>query len=65
MKDGHVLQVDTPAIALRASARPLRRGLHRLPGDDLVEARIEGDEVVVGQYRIRSPCGDDRADRRA
>ena len=34
MKDGHILQVDTPAVAVRAPARPLRRGLHRLAGDE-------------------------------
>ena len=34
MRDGRILQVDTPQTALRAATRSLRRGLHRIARDE-------------------------------
>ena len=34
MRDGQILQIDTPQRALRAAAQPLHRGVHRLAGDE-------------------------------
>ena len=34
MRDGRILQVDTPQTLYEQPARPLRRGLHRLAGDE-------------------------------
>ena len=34
MRDGHILQVDTPQALYQRAARPLRRRVHRLAGDE-------------------------------
>src|SRR5215471_9117375 len=52
MRDGHVLQIDTPQALY---ARPLNlfvAGFIGSPAMNLVEARIEGDELVLGQFRV-------------
>ena len=48
MRDGHILQVDTPQTLYEQPLRPLRRRLHRLAGD---ESRRGDDRRRRGRVR--------------
>ncbi len=47
MRDGHILQVDTPQTLYEQPTDLFVAGFIGSPAMNLVEARIEGDEVVV------------------
>ncbi len=53
MRDGHVLQVDTPTTLYSRPADLFVAGFIGTPAMNLVEARLDGDEVVFGSNRIR------------
>ena len=57
MRDGHILQVDTPQTLYEQPMDLFVAGFIGSPAMNLVEARIEGDEVVVGQFRIPLAVG--------
>jgi multiple sugar transport system ATP-binding protein len=52
MRDGHILQVDTPQTLYEQPKDLFVAGFIGSPAMNLVEARIDGDEVVLGQFRI-------------
>ena len=47
MRHGRILQVDAPQTLYQTAARPLRRRLHRLAGDEPRRGRIDGDDVTL------------------
>ncbi len=57
MRDGHILQVDTPQTLYEQPMGLFVAGFIGSPAMNLVEARIEGEEVVVGQFRIPLAVG--------
>jgi multiple sugar transport system ATP-binding protein len=59
MRDGHILQVDTPQILYERPRDLFVAGFIGSPAMNLVDARIDGGDVVLGQFRIPLP-----ADRR-
>ena len=59
MRDGHILQVDTPQTLYEQPMDLFVAGFIGSPAMNLVEARIEGDEVVVGQFRDPARPRDD------
>jgi multiple sugar transport system ATP-binding protein len=58
MRDGHILQVDTPQTLYEQPKDLFVAGFIGSPAMNLVEARIDGEEVVLGQYRV--PLAADR-----
>jgi multiple sugar transport system ATP-binding protein len=63
MRDGRILQVDTPQVLYEQPRDLFVAGFIGSPGMNLVEATIAGSEVVLGQLRIpldpiRRPRGD-------
>jgi multiple sugar transport system ATP-binding protein len=52
MRDGRVLQVDTPQTLYRQPANLFVAGFIGTPAMNLVEARLEGDHVVFGKDRV-------------
>ena len=52
MRDGHVLQVDTPTTLYSRPADLFVAGFIGTPAMNLVEARLDGDEVVFGSNRL-------------
>jgi multiple sugar transport system ATP-binding protein len=58
MRDGHLLQVDTPQTLYEQPKDLFVAGFIGSPAMNLVEARIDGEEVVLGQYRV--PLAADR-----
>ena len=52
MRDGHVLQVDTPQTLYNRPADLFVAGFIGTPAMNLVEARLDGDEVVFGSNRV-------------
>jgi multiple sugar transport system ATP-binding protein len=52
MRDGRVLQVDTPQVLYREPANVFVAGFIGTPAMNLVEARLEGGHVVFGRNRI-------------
>jgi multiple sugar transport system ATP-binding protein len=61
MRDGHILQVDTPQTLYEQPKNLFVAGFIGSPAMNLVEARIEGEEVALGQYRV--PLSADRRPR--
>jgi multiple sugar transport system ATP-binding protein len=59
MRDGHILQVDTPQTLYERPRDLFVAGFIGSPAMNLVDARIDGGDVVLGQFRIPLP-----ADRR-
>jgi multiple sugar transport system ATP-binding protein len=64
MRDGRVLQVDTPQTLYSRPADLFVAGFIGTPAMNLVEARLDGDEVVFGSNRVpldpaRRPTGRD------
>jgi multiple sugar transport system ATP-binding protein len=66
MRDGRVLQVNTPQTLYREPADLFVAGFIGTPAMNLVEARLEGDHVVFGSNRVpldsaqRPPARDGR-----
>jgi multiple sugar transport system ATP-binding protein len=66
MRDGRVLQVDTPQTLYREPADLFVAGFIGTPAMNLVEARLDGDDVVFGRNRVpldsaqRPPARDGR-----
>jgi multiple sugar transport system ATP-binding protein len=58
MRDGHLLQVDTPQTLYEQPRDLFVAGFIGSPAMNLVEARIDGGAVVLGQYRV--PLDSDR-----
>ena len=52
MRDGHILQVDTPQTLYERPRDLFVAGFIGSPAMNLVEAHLDGNEVVVGQFRI-------------
>jgi multiple sugar transport system ATP-binding protein len=52
MRDGRVLQVDTPQTLYREPADLFVAGFIGTPAMNLVEARLDGDDVVFGPNRV-------------
>jgi len=52
MRDGRILQVDTPQKLYHEPVDLFVAAFIGTPTMNLVEAKIDGDEVVVGQYRL-------------
>ena len=52
MHDGRVLQVDTPQALYRKPADLFVAGFIGTPAMNLVEARLDGDDVVFGRDRV-------------
>jgi len=52
MRDGRILQVDTPQKLYHEPVDLFVAAFIGTPTMNLVEARIEGNDVVVGQYRL-------------
>ena len=52
MKDGHILQVDTPQRLYEQPRDLFVAGFIGSPAMNLVDARIEGDEVAFGEFRL-------------
>jgi multiple sugar transport system ATP-binding protein len=52
MRDGRVLQVDTPQALYREPANLFVAGFIGTPAMNLVEARVEGEHVVFGPERL-------------
>ena len=63
MRDGRILQVDTPQTLYEHPRDLFVAGFIGSPAMNLVEARIDGDEVVLGQFRV--PLAADRRPSRA
>jgi multiple sugar transport system ATP-binding protein len=63
MRDGRILQVDTPQRLYREPRNLFVAAFIGSPPMNLVEAQIEGDEVVFGEFRVpldpgrRPPAG--------
>ncbi len=58
MRDGRILQVDTPQLLYAEPVEPLRRGLHRLAGDEPRRGRD------LGRHGSSSPASGSRSRRR-
>jgi multiple sugar transport system ATP-binding protein len=58
MRDGRILQVDTPQTLYEHPRDIFVAGFIGSPAMNLVEARIDGDELVLGQFRV--PLAADR-----
>jgi multiple sugar transport system ATP-binding protein len=52
MKDGSILQVDTPQALYESPVDMFVAGFIGSPAMNLVEASIDGDEVVFGEHRV-------------
>jgi multiple sugar transport system ATP-binding protein len=52
MKDGRILQVDTPQALYEHPRDLFVAGFIGSPAMNLVDARVDGSEVVFGQFRI-------------
>jgi multiple sugar transport system ATP-binding protein len=52
MRDGRILQVDSPQALYERPKDLFVAGFIGSPAMNLVEARIEADELVLGQFRI-------------
>jgi multiple sugar transport system ATP-binding protein len=52
MKDGRILQVDTPQVLYENPIDVFVAGFIGSPAMNLVEASIEGGEVVFGEFRV-------------
>jgi multiple sugar transport system ATP-binding protein len=52
VRDGRILQVDTPQRLYREPVDLFVAAFIGTPAMNLVEARIDGDEVQFGQYRV-------------
>jgi multiple sugar transport system ATP-binding protein len=52
LRDGHVLQVDTPQKLYRQPVDVFVAGFIGTPAMNLVEGTIDGDEVVFGGFRV-------------
>ena len=52
MKDGHILQVDTPQSLYERPLDLFVAGFIGSPAMNLVEATVDGDHVEVGQLRV-------------
>ena len=52
MRDGHVLQVDTPQTLYSRPADLFVAGFIGTPAMNLVEARLDAGEVVFGSHRV-------------
>jgi len=52
MRDGRVLQVDTPQTLYRRPTDLFVAGFIGTPAMNLVEARLDGDDVVFGSNRV-------------
>jgi multiple sugar transport system ATP-binding protein len=57
MRDGHILQVDSPQTLYEHPGDLFVAGFIGSPAMNLVEATIDGGEVVVGQFRIPLAVG--------
>jgi multiple sugar transport system ATP-binding protein len=62
MRDGRILQVDTPQQLYEQPQDLFVAGFIGSPSMNLVDARIDGDDVVLGQFRVpldptRRPAG--------
>jgi multiple sugar transport system ATP-binding protein len=53
MRDGHILQVDTPQALYERPRDLFVAGFIGSPAMNLVEATIAGDKVSFGQFRVR------------
>jgi multiple sugar transport system ATP-binding protein len=66
LRDGRVLQVDTPQTLYREPADLFVAGFIGTPAMNLVEARLDGDDIVFGRNRValdsaqRPPARDGR-----
>jgi multiple sugar transport system ATP-binding protein len=65
MKDGHILQVDTPQALYERPRDLFVAGFIGSPAMNLVEATVDGSEVAFGQFRLpldpdRRPSGTGR-----
>ena len=58
MRDGRILQVDTPQLLYERPKDRFVAGFIGSPAMNLVEATIDGDEVHFGQFRL--PLGEGR-----
>jgi multiple sugar transport system ATP-binding protein len=52
MKDGHILQVDTPQVLYEHPRDLFVAGFIGSPAMNLVEAMLDGAEVAFGQFRL-------------
>ena len=52
MKDGRILQVDTPQTLYEQPRDLFVAGFIGSPAMNLVDATIEGDEVAFGEFRV-------------
>jgi multiple sugar transport system ATP-binding protein len=57
MRDGHILQVDTPQTLYEHPHDLFVAGFIGSPAMNLVDARIDGGDVVLGQFRIPLAVG--------
>jgi multiple sugar transport system ATP-binding protein len=57
MRDGHILQVDRPQVLYEHPGDLFVAGFIGSPAMNLVEAAIDGGEVVLGQFRIPLAVG--------
>jgi multiple sugar transport system ATP-binding protein len=62
MRDGHILQVDAPTTLYEQPRDIFVAGFIGSPAMNLVDATVDGDDVVFGQFRIplhpaRRPAG--------
>jgi multiple sugar transport system ATP-binding protein len=57
MRDGHILQVDSPQVLYEHPGDLFVAGFIGSPAMNLVEATIDGGEVVVGQFRVPLAVG--------
>jgi multiple sugar transport system ATP-binding protein len=53
MKDGHILQVDTPQVLYEQPRDLFVAGFIGSPAMNLVEATIDDGEVMFGEFRVR------------
>jgi multiple sugar transport system ATP-binding protein len=53
MRDGRIVQVDAPQRLYQHPADLFVASFIGSPSMNLVDARVEGDEIVFGQFRIR------------
>jgi multiple sugar transport system ATP-binding protein len=52
MKDGHILQFDTPQVLYEQPIDMFVAGFIGSPAMNLLEATIDGDEVAFGEFRV-------------
>ena len=57
MKDGHILQVDTPQALYEHPRDLFVAGFIGSPAMNLVEATVDGTEVAFGQFRLPLDAG--------